>query len=61
MEGALRSKQDAFLCPGPEGDNVGESPVGGGGQGRRGLWVGMTKGQMEQDSLHCVGPDRVEW
>lgn len=27
MEGALRSKQDAFLSPGPEDDNVGEGAL----------------------------------
>lgn len=62
MEGALRSKQDSFLCPGPESDNVGERALlagaakGGGGQGRCDFSFGVTKGQIEYDSLRCVGP-----
>lgn len=54
MEGALRSKQDAFLCLGP-------AAIGGGGKGKRDLWVSLTKGQIEQAAFRSLGPGRMEW
>lgn len=46
MEGALRSKQDAFLCLGPEANGGKTAPLEG-GTGKRDLWVSLTKGQID--------------
>lgn len=59
MEGALRSKQDAFLCLGPEAD-VGKTAPLEGGTGKRDLWVSLTKGQIDQAAFHSLRPGRVK-